>query len=65
MPIALKNYYIKLDILKNRGLNTRVLINKLAAKYNTPKQRICGNISYLKKMGIITVYPNKPHSIIY
>jgi len=55
---------ISLYIQSNNGsYNTRALIAALAAKYNTPKQRISGNISFVvKKLHqhyITTIIPKK------
>jgi hypothetical protein len=61
------NSYIKTDISLYVQLygsyNTRDLISALATKYNTPKQRISGNISFvvtkLHQHHITTIIPKK------
>lgn len=46
--------------------NTRVMIDKFAKAFHTTKQRISGNISCMNCIeGSITIYRNKPHSIMY
>ncbi|MCP1110559.1 hypothetical protein [Ohessyouella blattaphilus] len=46
--------------------DTRVVISLFAKRFNTTKQRISGNISYMKCIEqSINIISNKPHSIMY
>ena len=64
------NYVIRRDIedyLKlNSSQNTRNIIAIFAKKFKTTKQRISGNISYMKCYEhSINIISNKPNSIMY
>ena len=68
MNNAKKNINIRkviLLILEIHAIDSHILIKLLAILFNTTKQRVCGNLSYLKKTGAIKIYPNAPHSIVY
>lgn len=57
---SMKNY-----IKKYGPQDTRVMIDKFSKVFNTTKQRISGNISYMNCIeGSITIIKNKPHSIM-
>ncbi len=55
------------DYLKlNGSQNTRIVIGIFAQKFNTTKQRISGNISYMKcHEHSIYILSNKPNSIAF
>ena len=53
------------NMLMQGGKDTRKIVEILAKKYNTTKQRICGNLSYLKRCGAIRIVSNRPHSMAY
>lgn len=55
------------DYIKANGRqNTRRVISKFARELGTSKQRISGNISYMKCVdGTIDIIPNKPNSIMF
>lgn len=55
-------HYVK----TNGRQDTRVVIALFAKQFNTTKQRISGNISYMKcHEHSIHLISNRPHSIIY
>lgn len=54
--------YLKL----NGSQNTRIMIDIFAKQFNTTKQRISGNISYMKCYEhSINILSNKPNSIAF
>lgn len=58
---AIENY-----VKSNGRQDTRDVIAIFAKRFNTTKQRISGNISYMKcREQSINIIPNKPHSIMY
>lgn len=58
---AIENY-----VKSNGRQDTRDVIAIFAKRFNTTKQRIGGNISYMKcREQSINIIPNKPHSIMY
>ncbi|MDY4784318.1 hypothetical protein [Pygmaiobacter massiliensis] len=62
------NTNIRIDtvnMLMQGKIETREIVKILAKKYNTTKQRICGNLSYLKRCGAIHVFSDRPHSVAY
>lgn len=64
------NRKIRNDIQNYIALNgptdSRVLIELMAKRFSTPKQRISGNISYMVcKTGTLSIIKNKPNSILY
>jgi|O1111metagenome_2_1110795.scaffolds.fasta_scaffold13531_3 hypothetical protein len=64
------NYQIRRAIeryVKSNGpQDTRYVIALFANRFRTPKQRISGNISYMKcREGCINIISNKPHSLMY
>jgi len=58
---AIENY-----VKMNGRQDTRDVITIFAERFHTTKQRISGNISYMKcHEQSINIIPNKPHSIMY
>ena len=54
--------YVKL----NGAVDTRVLIALMAKRFNVPKQKISGNLSYMIcKAGTLGLISNRPHSIVF
>lgn len=52
-------------LIRGNIIDTRIFIDYLARKYNTPKQRICGNLSFMKRSGAIRIYSSRPYSVAY
>jgi len=53
-------------IAANGPTNTRTVIYLLANQFQTTKQRISGNISFMVcRAGTLQVIRNKPNSVIY
>lgn len=52
-------------IARGNIIDTRLLSDYFSRKYNTPKQRVCGNLSYLKRSGAIKILSNRPYSVAY
>lgn len=62
-----KNFMIRFFIVVfalGNKLDTRTLIAILAKAFNTSKQRICGNLSYLQRTGFVIINSNKPYSTV-
>lgn len=53
------------DIHKNGARNTRKLNDTYSKLFNTTKQRISGNISFLVTSGTVSIVRNRPNSCIY
>ncbi len=46
--------------------DSRAIISMFAHQFNTTKQRISGNISFMVcKAGTLSIIRNRPHSILY
>lgn len=58
---VIKNY------IRRYGMqDTRVVIEKFSKLFQTSKQRISGNLSYMKCVdGTINIITNRPHSKMY
>ena len=52
-------------IASNGATDTRKVISIMAHRFNTTKQRISGNVSYLVTSGTVYIVPNRPNSYIY
>lgn len=62
-----KNRLIRFFIvILSRGnkLDTRTLIAVLSRLLREPKQRICGNLSFLACSGVVTIHSNRPYSTV-
>lgn len=63
------NYKIRNAIIayiaKNGMADTRIIISRMASLFNTTKQRISGNISFMVKSGMVQIIRRRPHSEIY
>ena len=58
---AIQNY-----ISVNGPTESRLIIDIMAKRFTTTKQRISGNISYMVcKAGTLSIIRNRPHSIVY
>lgn len=58
---AIQNY-----ISVNGPTESRLIIDIMAKRFTTTKQRISGNISYMVcKAGTLSIIGNRPHSIVY
>ena len=58
---AIQNY-----ISVNGQTESRLIIDIMAKRFTTTKQRISGNISYMVcKAGTLSIIRNRPHSIVY
>lgn len=58
---AIQNY-----ISVNGPIESRLIIDIMAKRFTTTKQRISGNISYMVcKAGTLSIIRNRPHSIVY
>lgn len=58
---AIQNY-----VSVNGPTDSRVMINIMAKRFVTTKQRISGNISYMVcKAGTLSINRNRPHSMVY
>lgn len=42
-------------IAKNGATNTRTVISIMSKRFNTTRQRVCGNISWLVRISSLTV----------
>ncbi len=50
----------------NGKTDTRELILIMAKRFRVPKQKICGNLSFMIcKAGTLNLVSNKPHSYVY
>lgn len=49
---------------RNPGTDTRLIISMLSNKYNEPKQRISGNLSWVEHLGLVSITSTKYHSKI-
>lgn len=56
---------IAADLKNGARLNTRDLTARYSQKYNTPKQRVCGVLSAMKRCGTIKIFSSRPNSIAY
>lgn len=53
-------------IATNGPTDSRVVIAMFANQFNTTKQRISGNISFMVcKAKTVSIIRNKPHSVLY
>ncbi len=58
---AIQNY-----ISVNGPTESRLIIDIMAKRFTTTKQRISGNISYMVcKAGTLSIIRNRPHSLVY
>lgn len=58
--------YITNYIATNGPTDSRVIISLAAKQFNTTKQRISGNISFMVcKADSLSIIRNRPHSIVY
>lgn len=58
---AIQNY-----LATNGPIESRALILLLATQFNTTKQRISGNISYMVCRDVsISLHRNYPHSVLF
>ena len=50
----------------NGATDSRKLIKLTAKRFSVPKQKICGNLSYMIcKSGTLCVIRNRPYSVLY